>query len=257
MLWLFRKKEAQNRKREKISDPILDAQKRQPGSYELRNVIDLWEPWAARYTTGAHFGRVEEIRYFNNCGPTALTNLLLMVEKRFSRTDSDTDIDRARNIYHRVARFGIRHLYFINSRLRFAHGTSDFRAASYIRRMCRRFLGIRPWTRLRRVTRENVRCSLEAGALLYLMLWNHPAYQSHHLLAYGCEDAENTDTGELRTYLKVSDGHSSDVRYLDISDIRGLYWEVRFPPQKAGTGTASLEAKASVEMPPKDAAEQK
>ena len=246
MLRLFRKKEAQNRKREKISDPILDAQKQQPGSYELRNVIDLWEPWAARYTTGAHFGRVEEIRYFNNCGPTALTNLLLMAGKRFGELSGETE--GAKRIYHRVARFGVRHLYFVNSSLRFAHGTSDFRAASYIRRMCRRLLGIRPRVRLHRVTRENVRRSLESGALLYLMLWNHPAYQSHHLLAYGCEDAENTDTGELRTYLKVSDGHTSDVRYLDISDIRGLYWEVRFPAQQAGAGPSCMEAEDPAEM---------
>ena len=254
MLQLFRRKKTQLRKRDKIADPLQDAQKQQPGSYVIRNAIDQWEPWAARYTTTAHFGRVEEIRYFNNCGPTALTNLLLMAGKRFGQLAGDAD--RAKAVYHRVARFGVRHLYFINSRLRFAHGTSDLRAASYIRRMCRKLLGIRPRIRLHRVTRENVRRSLESGSLLYLMLWNHPAYQSHHLLAYGCEDLENTETGKLRTYLKVSDGHASAVRYLDLADIRGLYWEVRFPVQQAETGTASVEAKDPAEMPPQGTAEE-
>ena len=122
MLQLFRRKKTQLRKRDKIADPLQDAQKQQPGSYVIRNAIDQWEPWAARYTTTAHFGRVEEIRYFNNCGPTALTNLLLMAGKRFGQLAGDAD--RAKAVYHRVARFGVRHLYFINSRLRFAHGGS-------------------------------------------------------------------------------------------------------------------------------------
>ena len=242
---LIQKKKTQFRKREIISAPLLDAQKQQPGNYEIRNVIDQWEPWAARYTTTAHFGRVEEIRYFNNCGPTALTNLLLMAGQRFGKLGGDAD--RARNIYHQVARFGVRHLYFINSRLRLAHGTSDLRAVSYIRRMCRKLLGIRPRIRLRRVTRKNVRYSLSSGSLLYLMLWHHPVYHSHHLLAYGCEDVENTETGVMRTYLKVSDGHANDVRFLDLADIRGLYWEVQFPTNRQGSDPDSREMETTEE----------
>ena len=92
MLQLFRRKKTQLRKRDKIADPLQDAQKQQPGSYVIRNAIDQWEPWAARYTTTAHFGRVEEIRYFNNCGPTALTNLLLMAGKRFGQLAGDAGL---------------------------------------------------------------------------------------------------------------------------------------------------------------------
>ena len=223
---MFRKQKTLNRKREKIEDPIQDAQRILPGHYVRCAEIDQWEPWAARYTTTTHFGQVEEIRYFNNCGPTALTNLICMVQRRYQ--GRDCDLDAARSIYHRVARFGVRHLYFINSTARFAHGTSDLRAASYIRRMCRRVFGKRPRIRLHRFTEEHLRRSLETGSLLYLMLWNHPAYQSHHLLAYGLEQVEHTETGTVRTYLKVCDGHSAAVRYLDLADMRGLYWEVRF-----------------------------
>ena len=227
----FRHKKAEPVKRERIADPVRDAAAKEPGTYVPQNEIDQWEPWAARFTTTAHFGNVEQIRYYNNCGPTALTNLVCMAMGRFRQTDCG--LDDARQLYHRIARFGVRHLYFINSGLRFAHGTSDLRAASYIRRICKRLRGVRPRVRLHLFTRDQVRRSLNSGALLYLMLWNHPVYRSHHLLCYGCEDVVNTETGSLRTYLKVSDGHVNQTRYLDLKEVRGLYWEVRFEKENS------------------------
>ena len=213
--------------RGKIEDPVQDAEQTGPGIYVPVETIDQWGRWAARCATTSHFMQVEGIRYYNNCGPTALTNLICMCRER--ERGAPPELEEAKSVYHRIARYGIRHLYFINSASRWFHGTSDLRAASYIRRMCKRMLGWKPRVRLRRITWANIHRSLERGSVVYLMLWNHPAYRSHHLLAYGCQTLRNEDTGAQRVYLKVCDGHNSAARYVDLEDARGLYCEVIIP----------------------------
>ena len=214
----------------KIADPAAHAELLEPGPWETAAECRTWEPWAARYTT-LDFREVDGVRYYNNCGPTAVTNLVLMGRRRFLGPGATSQT--ARSIYNRTARYGTGHLFFINSDHRLFHGTSDLRAGSFLRRMTRRLLGLRLRLRFHLARWRPIRRALDRGALVYLMLWNHPAYHSHHLLCYGYRLLRNARTGEERPYLLVADGHTGAPRYLDLGTVRGACWEVRFPEAEA------------------------
>lgn len=214
---------------EKIADPIAHANRRGTGPYAPVRERDCWGEYAPHYTAVSRFGQVDGVRWYNNCGPTALTNLLVMARRRYP-LPGGPDSDQA--LYARIARYGVRHLIYVNREKGPVRGTSDLRAGTWLRRMFRQLLGIRPAVRFRRASREALLSSLDRGALLYLMLRRHPAYKDHHLVGYGYVVLESASTGQTRTYLKVSDGHNPQTRYLDLEDYRGrlrFYYEITFP----------------------------
>ena len=159
--------------------------------------------------------------WYNNCGPTAVTNLLVMVRRRAGISGT---LRGDQDLYARVARYGVRHLFYINARRGPFHGTSDLRAGTYLRRMFRRLAGVSPAITCRRATEANLRRSLDRGGLLYLVLRHHPAYRDHHLVGYGYTEVRSETTGAVRTYLKVSDGHAPAPRYLDLAACRTTLW---------------------------------
>ena len=216
-------------KHEKISDPAAYAARDGKGAFQ---VTAQWNPWgdaAAHYTTTSHFGQTGRTKWHNNCGPTAVSNLLCMYRAKYLGQKSGTELARA--MYADTARYGTSRLYFINSTSPF-HGTSDFRAGGFILHSFQRLLGVTPKIRPRRLTPENAIASLEAGAALYLMLLHHPEYGSHHLIGYGMKKLERPSTGEVRYFLQVADGHAAMPRYLDMADFEktlSIYYEVIFP----------------------------
>ena len=216
--------------REKISDPAAHAERYGTGPFLTTEERDLWGGYARHYTTTAQFGTVDGVRWYNNCGPTAVTNLLSMVRRQSLRPEAGPKEDAA--LYGRVARFGVRRLYYFNLNGKLIHGTSDLRAGRYISRTAFRALGVRPEIRFLPVTEQNLRRSLDRGGLLYLLLRNHPEYRDHHVVGYGYVVLKSQTTGETRFYLKISDGHAAAPRYLDLADLTGrlrFYYEVRFP----------------------------
>ena len=216
----------------KISDPLAHARQYSGGNYAVLSQWDLWGKSAAWYTTNAHFGTVDGVRYYNNCGPTAVTNLICMYRQKVLR--QPCGLEEARAIYSRVAGIGVRELYFINSPSPLIRGTSDLRAGAYIRRCFSKVQGISPRVRMAPLTRKNALRSLDQGALLFLMLLGHPEYGSHHLVGYGYTMLQDRETGEKKLYLKISDGHNPAPRYLDAEDFRrhpAAYYDVRFPEE--------------------------
>ncbi len=215
---------------EKITDPVAQADRRSRGPFLPLTDKDEWGRYAPHYTTVTRFGQVDGVRWYNNCGPTAVTNLLVMARRRFQAAGEDPARDLS--LYAEAARYGARRLIYLNARKGPFHGTSDLRAGAYIRQMCRRALGMSPHLRFLPVSESNLRRSLDCGALVYLLLRRHPAYGNHHLIGYGYTVVQSQSTGETRFYLKVSDGHAAGPRYLDLSDSPArfrFYYEVRFP----------------------------
>lgn len=224
---------------EKIADPVAHANRTTSrGPFVLQKEQDLWGQYAPHYTTMASFRQADGVRWYNNCGPTAVTNLLVMARRRYLRAGSP-DSDLA--LYAKTARYGTRHLIYANLPGGPVKGTSDLRAGTWLRRMFARLLGIRPAVRLRRASERSLRQALDRGSLLYLVLHAHPAYRNHHLVGYGYVVLESQSTGETRTYLRVSDGHSPAPRYLDLAACRGrlpVYYEVSFPEAGHAPGFA-------------------
>lgn len=218
---------------QKITDPVAHANRRGGGPFRLQKEVDRWGAWAPHYTTLTRFGQVDGVRWYNNCGPTAVTNLLVMARRRFRDLPPDPQGDRA--IYAKVARYGARRLIYVNLEKGPFRGTSDLRAGTYLRRMFSRFAGLRPTVRIRRASGTSLQASLDRGALLYLVLRRHPAYRNHHLAGYGYAIVESEVTGEKRIYWKVSDGHASSPRYLAPEDCRRslwVYYEITFPSRE-------------------------
>ena len=160
-----RKRAPEEYRRTKIQDPAALAEKTWGGSWELLPGSHQWDPWACHFTT-RDFSQVAGIAYHNNCGPTAVTNLVCMARRRLLGAEVPAS-EAARQLYHQTARYGVRHLFFINSENRFLHGSSDLRAGSWVRRMARRQLDLRPKLRLRRISDRALRQSLDRGALAY------------------------------------------------------------------------------------------
>lgn len=206
---------------EKIADPAAHADRLGGGPYVLWRERDLWGDLAPHYTTLSRFGQAGGVSWYNNCGPTAVTNLLVMVRRRAGISGT---LRGDQDLYARVARYGVRHLFYINARRGPFHGTSDLRAGTYLRRMFRRLAGVSPAITCRRATEANLRRSLDRGGLLYLVLRHHPAYRDHHLVGYGYTEVRSETTGAVRTYLKVSDGHAPAPRYLDLAACRTTLW---------------------------------
>ena len=222
---------------ETIADPVAHANRttgRMP--FLVWKEQDQWGGFAPHYTTLARFGRADGVRWYNNCGPTAVTNLLVMARRRFPAA-SCPDSDLA--LYARTARYGTRHLFYANLPKGPVKGTSDLRAGTYLRRMFSRLLGIHPVIRFRRASERSLRQALDRGSLLYLVLHGHPAYRNHHLVGYGYLIVKSESTGETRTYLKVSDGHSPAPRWLDLTACRAtlpVCYEVSFPEEAQPPG---------------------
>ena len=218
---------------DKIADPVAHAERNGQGPFQVWLERDLWGEYAPHYTTLSRFGQVDGVRWYNNCGPTAVTNLLVMYRRKYGSGSGRPNRDLA--LYAKAARYGTRYLFYVNLEKGPVRGTSDLRAGLYLRRVFSRLLGVHPAIRMRPATEANLRQSLDGGALLYLLLRRHPAYRNHHLVGYGYTILRSETTGALRTYLKVSDGHAAAPRYLDLREIRGrllAYYEVRFPENR-------------------------
>ena len=226
---------------EKITDPVTHANRTTGrGPFAVVKEHDQWGAYAPHYTTRASFGSVDGVRWYNNCGPTAVTNLLVMAGRRYPSAGCPED---HLALYARAARYGTRHLIYANLSRGPVKGTSDLRAGTWLRRMFAQLTGVRPVVRFRRASERNLREYLDRGSLLYLVLHGHPAYRNHHLVGYGYTAVKSETTGEVRTYLKVSDGHSPAPRYLDLASCRltlPVCYEISFPeltekpqPQKA------------------------
>lgn len=210
--------------REKIRDPAAHADRVSPGPFFPWRERDLWGEDAAYCTTVGTFGRAGGVRWYRNCGPTAVTNLLVTLRHRMGEP-----VEAVQSLYARVARYGTSRLLYWNTAMGPVGGTSDLLAGVYLRRMLADLPGPRPAVRLRPARAAALAASLDRGALLYLVLHRHPAYGSHHLVCYGWRQVKSRSTGEVRTYLKVADGHAPAPRYLDLAACRSsllLYYEV-------------------------------
>jgi len=223
----LRRNPPDSRALQRIQDPAAHAGLTDPGPFQVADRVCLWSPWACHYTTTRDFGNVGGVAYHNNCGPTAVTNLICMLENRLGTRAGPLADPRA--LYDRIARYGVKHLFFVNSSHPLFHGSSDLRAGSWVRRMCRKLLGLRARIRPHLLREKPLLRAIRSGALVYLMLWNHPVYRTHHLLGYGYVRLRSQSTGRVKTYILVSDGHVPAPRYLDLDTARGAFYQVSFP----------------------------
>ena len=174
------------------------------------------------HTTG-QFGRLDR-EYRRNCGPTAITNLVLTLLQRRGETPRLAPPE----LFREIAALGRRRVFYFNVDL-FGRwgGTSDLLSGAYLRAALRRFgLGNHRVRRRVRLTEKTLEAALGRGSILYLQLRRHPRYGDHHLLCYGAEKS-----GEGKTLLRLADGWSAQPVYLPLQGLRRAHF-VEIEPEK-------------------------
>lgn len=166
--------------------------------------------------------------YVNHCGPTAITNMLIIYGNRFGTSSINNKTDD--NIFLTVARIGTSNLYYVNTNALGLGGTANFSANSYILDSFDAFnvSGITVNGRYN-LNYTNVEISLRNDRLLYLLLDDHDCYGDHHVVCYAYTRLVSSTDSSYATYLKVADGWASSPRYIDMASVAGdKYWEVSY-----------------------------
>ncbi len=211
-----------------IENPFDHASTWYNGPYECHDWTNYWEP---NNTTVECHSALEYSNlgggYVNHCGPTAITNMLIIYGNRFniSSITSETDDD----IFVTVAGIGISHSYYFNSNF-INIGTLNGAAGWYIYDSFAAFnvTGITINGRYG-INYSNVSISLGNDRLLYLLLDDNDCYGDHHVTCYAYTRLQSTTDGNFVTYLKVADGWSDTPRYIDINSVDDdQYWEVEY-----------------------------
>ena len=199
-----------------IDNPLTHAQEQTGKAWSVAKACDGWESFGTFETTGA-FAELDG-GYKRHCGPTAITNLLLTMEKKVPfRAGKRLHASR---VFSRVAAFGKKKLYYINADLlRFYGGTFNIATKRYVKRACalydRNDLTVKgPYP----AWRNFLMASLDKGNILYTELVLHPLYGNHHLLTYGYRLLQAED-GKQRLYLLCADGWNTQPKYLFERDL--------------------------------------
>ena len=243
------------KKQKPVMDPVRDAEERFGISFERKRTVSYWQEEISFCTTG-QFARLDS-GYRRHCGPTAITNLILTLNRRNGYLDDPVPAE----VFSAVSEIGQkRKIYWNTDILGHFGGTYDILTEWYLRASLKYF-GI---PAARRGGRGEAAASgagavpirwygfpaaiqfiraLDAGKLLFLQLHHHPCYGSHHLLCYGYtivqssrntdeerevgsgsyrKENENSPAGRRREiYLLLADGWNRRPRYLRLKS-RGI-----------------------------------
>ena len=118
-----------------ISDPVLHAEEKYRESFFTAETVFPWQPYASYCTTG-QFARLEK-GFVRHCGPTAVTNLVLMLRARFPEAAETASPEE---IFLRSAAIGKRLLIYHNMDLFHLYGgTNNLLAGIYIEKCLQSF----------------------------------------------------------------------------------------------------------------------
>ncbi len=206
-----------------ITDPIEHANQWYNGPYSYNSGRNHWEEDGQ--TIKFHETK-EYDGYRNHCGPTAITNMLIMYGNRFG-VDSITSKTHT-SVFTEVADIGTSNLYYINSET--LGGTVNARVNNYILDVFEAYnvSGVTVDGRFG-ISYANIVTSLRNDRLLYLLLDNHDLYGDHHVICYAYTKLVGSTNSNYVIYLKVADGWANSPRYIDLSSVDGdKYWEIDY-----------------------------
>ena len=176
-----------------ISDPVLHAKEKYEENFFTAETVFPWQAYASFCTTG-QFARLEN-GFVRHCGPTAITNLVLMLRARFPESAKAASPEE---IF--LQSFPCRILNYFGSQSA-VHGGRL--------RLIRR-IPANPAT---------MEQELRKGRLLYLMLHHHRCYGSHHVICSGFRVLKSSSSEREDRYFLIADGWSSSPRYLAASEL--------------------------------------
>ena len=200
-----------------VSDPFQHASTWYGGTYTCNDYQNKWEDYIECTLISSYSG------YAEHCGPTAITNMLIMYGNRYNK--STITSKTSNQIFSTVATIGTSNSYYTNSS---TGGTTNSTANAYIRDSFNNYSVTSTVNGQYNMNYTNIEISLRNNRLAYLMTTNHSYYLNHHIVCYAYTRLVN-NSGTYATYIKVIDGWASSPRYIDISSLSSnKYWEVQF-----------------------------
>lgn len=212
-----------------IEDPIDHADTWYNGPYTSDSYTNKWENYVTGTIREMSDFKNRGIGYHKHCGPTAITNMILIYDDRYGISGVNASSDYG-DVFDTVAAVGRNNMYYINSDQLGIGGTANSTADDYIVDAFAEF-NVTDIDVLGRysINYSNVRTSLQDGCLLYAMLNDHDYYGDHHVVGYAYTRLISSSDDSLVTYLKIADGWDPSPRYIDITSSGvGKYWEVTF-----------------------------
>lgn len=162
-----------------------------------------------------HFRRTSNFSgYYNNCAPTAITNLIEMLGEyhSYSKIENDT----YQKIYKNVATYGINEGYYVNDE---KNGTTYWSTLNEYIEGAFDLYDLTATVTSKTATLNNIKTELTNHRPFYLTLYSHPEYGNHGVTGYAYTRLISETTGYYLSFLKIADGWASYGRYLDITSI--------------------------------------
>lgn len=199
-----------------ITDPFVWAERYYGGQFSAVEWKNAFQNHC-KFCTTTDFDVVKGMHFYNHCGPTAITNLILIVGNY--RNYSPVKYEAPSNIFFEVARYGISSGYFLNSDDSFGMTYKDT-LNKYIDGAFDLF-DISVSVSSMSVTYANVKSAINGYRPFYLSVTNNSIYGNHGMAGYAYTVLENQYDDRI-SFVKVADGWGgSDGRYLPIYTLSG------------------------------------
>lgn len=205
-----------------ITDPYVHANENYQGPFRHYEHINDWDH-SSKHWIFHHMS--EYSGYTLHCLPTAILNLLTMYACRYPAAIITSTIDTT--LFNQIAQIGIQNGYYYN--IEKIGGSPYWTADDYILACCDYYnidaISVTNWLDMNYANFKTTLTNDDLGILL--IGGQHERYEHHFVVCYAYTRLISSTTGKYKTYLKVSDGWSTEPRYIDLATVTNYsYWEV-------------------------------
>lgn len=199
-----------------IDDPFTWAKYYYGGTFSAVEWKNAFESSCA-FETVYDFDQINGVRYYNHCGPTAITNMIELVGK--FRNYSPVTSKKPADIFLAIAIIGKVGGFYDNYN-NDNGGTSVNTSADYIREAFKAF-GITVSISSGTPTYSRVKTAIDGYQPIYLETLGHTHYKNHSVMGYAYTSIRN-ESGKTVNFLKIADGLTFYGRFIPLGT-SGLY----------------------------------
>ncbi len=199
-----------------ISDPFAWAETYYDGTFSAVEWKNAFEN-SCEFLTTSQFSVVNSVSYSNHCGPTAITNLIVLVGNyRNYALVKNTNVN---TIFSNVAQYGISHGYYSK-----ANGTPTATSDEYIKEAFASY-NISVSVSTVPVNYTNVKNAINGYNPLHVKVLSNSIYGNHSVVGYAYTVLENQYDDRI-SFVKIADGWNTSGRYLPIYTLSSDYMDV-------------------------------
>lgn len=192
-----------------IVDPFEYANEYYAGPFVAHDYVNEWEGKVAFFIMDT----AEPYGYYNHCGPTAITNMVLSYAKKYpGKVSLPSDL----SVFLTTAQIGINYNYYTNINNDYG-GTNYEKAGIYAQKVFNHYSINANVSSKLPSTYSNIKSNLGNGSLLLVNLVNHSTYGNHFVMGFACNRMVSQSTGYYLSFIKVSDGWNTSARYVTVA----------------------------------------